>query len=297
MAYKLYERENSTMNTRRSSRYFLFVLFSTLFLLSACQPAALEPIQPPVQPTAAAVVLDTQTLPTATPVVLDTQPTQLSSGAAGDIILDYAAVAQDVSVETVAAQPDSAGGPYWDAAPEYRRLTLEGYTVANHLHKPQILIYPAGELASFNENAGKITADLAALLGTRQAGGHLPFLPLFNAAQVMHAQVQYLDFKSGTGVRFLTQFDQAPLPINNNELFYTFQGLTTDGKYYIAAVLPVTHPDLPSGPEVSEQQAEALDDFPGYLSEVVTLLEGQPAGSFTPDLDTLDAMIRSIEVK
>ena len=46
----------------------------------------------------------------------------------------------------------------------------------------------------------------------------------------MHSQVQYLDFKNGTGVRYLTQFDQGILPINNYELVYTYQGLTSDGK-------------------------------------------------------------------
>ena len=125
----------------------------------------------------------------------------------------------------------------------------------------------------------------------------MPFLPLFNAQQVMHAQVQYLDFKNGNGVRFLTQFDQAPLPINNFELIYTFQGLTRDGKYYIAAVLPVTHPDLPANNQVAAQQASELNDFPAYLAKTVTWLDQQPAGSFTPDLAKLDALIQSIEVK
>jgi hypothetical protein len=252
-----------------------------------------QPTLPPTQPTLAA---------TAAPVILDTQapslpPTQPSGGAPADITLDYSVVSQDVTVETVAAQPESAGGPYWEVAPQYRRLTLQGYPVANHLLKPQIFIYPVGDLASANENAAKIAADLQTLLQTQQTGDRLPFLPLINASQVMHAQVQYLDFKSGKGVRFLAQFDQAPLPVNNYELIYTFQGLTGDGKYYIAAVLPLTNPELPAGPQVGEQQAKALNDFPGYLSGIVTLLNRQPAGSFTPGLDKLDALIRSIEVK
>ena len=67
----------------------------------------------------------------------------------------------------------------------------------------------------------------------------MPFLPLFNAAQVMHTHLQYLDFKNGQGLRYLTEFDQGIIPINNYELIYTYQGLTGDGKYYVAAVLPV----------------------------------------------------------
>jgi hypothetical protein len=275
------------MSTRRSSRYPFFALFTAILLLpSACQPAALttrpQPTQPPTQPSATPATLVTQT------------PAQPSGEAPADITLDYSAVAQNVTIETVPAQPANGARP---AGPEYRRLTLQGYPVANHLHKPQIFIYPAGDLASANENAGKMVTELQALLQTQQAGDQLPFLPLFNAAQVMHAQVQYLDFKSGKGVRFLTQFDQAPLPINNYELIYTFQGLSSDGKYYIAAVLPVTNPELPANFEVNEQQAKALNDFPNYLSGEVTLLNQQPADSYTPDLSKLDALIGSIEVR
>jgi hypothetical protein len=98
-------------------------------------------------------------------------------------------------------------------------------------------------------------------------------------------------------VRFLTQFDQGPLPINNAELIYTFQGLTDDGKTYIAAVLPVTHPGLLASQQFSAQQAAELNDFSAYLAKTVTWLDQQPSGSFTPDLAKLDDLIQSIEVK
>lgn len=213
------------------------------------------------------------------------------------ITLDFSALAENVSIETVPAQPANAHVPFWETLPEYRRLTLEGYPVTDRLHTPQIFIYPVASLAPVNEYAGEAAEDLGALLQSRQVSDTLPFLPLFNAAQVMHAQVQFLDFVNGEGVRFLTQFDQAPLPINNNELFYTFQGLTSDGNYYVSAVLPVTHPELPDGSQVSDQQAEVMEDFQSYLNETITLLNGQPADSFTPNLSILDAMIQSIEVK
>ena len=96
----------------------------------------------------------------------------------------------------------------------------------------------------------------------------------------MHTQVKYLDMKSGKGVRYLTQFNQGISPINNSELIYTFQGLTSDGKYYIAAVLPVTHPELPAGTDLNEEQSKKMNDFQAYLSETVTLLDQQPAKAF-----------------
>jgi len=98
-------------------------------------------------------------------------------------------------------------------------------------------------------------------------------------------------------VRFLTQFDQAPLPINNMELIYTFQGLTSDGKYYVAAIFPVNHADLPGTNQANTQQESELEEFPTYLAETVAWLGQQPDASFTPALSELDALVQTIEVK
>ena len=274
------------MNTHRSSYSPLFVMLTAVVLLvSACVPASTGTSPQSTE------------MPEAPDTVSPVQSTQPSDEEPVDIFLDHSALAQNVIVETVAAQPASAGGPYWETAPEYRSLTFEGYPVVEHLFKPQIFVYPASELASVNEAAAKVITDLQTLLQTRQTGDTLPFLPLSNTVQAMHAQMQYLDLKSGKGIRYLTQFNQGISPINNSGLIYTFQGLTSDGKYYISAVLPVTHPDLPAGAELNEVQSKEPNDFQAYLAETVTLLDQQPGEGFSPDLNKLDAMIRSIEVK
>jgi hypothetical protein len=263
---------------------FLFLVFA----LAACATAQTPNVN---VPSGNNVVLTDNQQPVATQAPVATQP---PSAAQSGISLDYSAVAQRATVETVPAVVKSENVFWTQVLPEYTRLTLEGYPVSKHLLKPQIFVYPVDGLASAGENTGKIASDLQALLGTQQAGDILPFLPLYNAAQVIHSQVQYLDFKNGKGVRFLTQFDQGPLPINNGELIYTFQGLTSDGKSYIAAVLPVNYPELPAEAVVDE---DLVKDFQSYLSKTVSMLDQQPAGSFTPDLSKLDALIGSIEVK
>jgi hypothetical protein len=278
------------MNARRFSYYSLGVLFATiLMLLAACQQVNNFTSLPTVQPTATMLPVQdpTATQPSA-------QATRPASGTPSDFTLDITGVAQNVTVETVAAVPASAGGPSLEVMPQYRRVDLQSYPVANHRMKPQIFIFPAGDLASANENAGKAAADLQALLQSRQAGDKLPFLPLDNNLQVMHAKVEYLDFKNGKGVVFLTQYNNGIVPINNMQLIYTFQGLTSDGKTYIAAVLPVTHPDLPPTDQAS---SVAGAEFQASLAKTITWLEQQPGGSFTPDLAKLNAMIQSIEVK
>ncbi len=253
------------------------IYISIIMLLSACQQAVVTTIPQPTQPPAL--------------------PTQSPNEVAPGIAFEYSAVANKVTVATVAAQPATADGPYWEAAPQYRLLTLEGYPVANPSRKAQIYIYLAGELASANENMGNIATDLQSLLQTKQTGVKFPFLPLLSETQALHAQVQFLDLKNGNGVRFLTQLTQGVTVINNSELFYTFQGLTSDGKYYIAAILPVSNPELPANSTAGVGQVNPMDDYRVYLSNTISLLNEQPATAYSPDLNNLDALIRSIEIK
>lgn len=266
------------------------MLILSALLLAACQPASDSIVTPDVAPTEAVP-------PTTEPTQAAAEPTQTLPVTGKEINLDLAGLAQGKIVETIPAVPASDSVPYWEVAPEHLRVTLDGYPVSNHLMKAQIFIYPVEKLSEFSQAADQIAGDLPALLQSHEAVDVLPFLPIFNAQQVMHAQVQYLDFKNGNGVRFLTQFDQAPLPINNFELIFTFQGLTSDGKYYIAAVLPVTNPGLPADQQVNDELAAKMSDFPAYLAETTAWLEQQSADSFTPSLSALDALIQSIEVK
>ena len=280
------------------TRIFFNHLYSALFaivilLLSACQPAAividLQPTQPPAQPSSTAVIPATQVpvQPSATAVTLPT-PTPATSG----ITLELRGVAQDMLVETVSMPTFS----WWVDAPLYRRVTLQGYPVTDHQYQPRIYIYPAADLASADTKAANAAENLQALLQTRQAGDKLPFLPLITDVQVMHAQMQYLDFKSGTGVRFITMYSNGMAAVNNHDLIYTFQGLTSDGKYYVAVVMPVTHPDLPAD-SLSGGSVGMGKDYQNYVANTVTKLNRQPASSFTPDLAKLDALVQSIEVK
>ena len=63
--------------------------------------------------------------------------------------------------------------------------------------------------------------------------------------KMFHAQYQVFPFGSGGGIRYLTLYAQYYAPINNHDLFYTYQGLTNDGKYWVSAILPINNPILP----------------------------------------------------
>ena len=112
----------------------------------------------------------------------------------------------------------------------------------NWLPLPQIVVYPAEAYAGLQEGVEPQIAQLQTLLAERPSapGGTLPFLPLIDAAQVLHSGLAYLEFANGAGVRYLTAFSQAASPLTSQDLLYTFQGLTDDGQYYVTAVFPVT---------------------------------------------------------
>jgi len=214
------------------------------------------------------------------------------------LTLDFNSLATGYQSETLPAVTDSENAPYWEVLPEYSRVTLEGYPLIQHAMAPQIYIFPIKELSEINDGAGEIVATLETLLKSPQELPVMPFLPLNNAAQVLHVQVQYLDFQNGEGLRYLAWYSQGIMPVNNYSLVYTYQGITDDGAYYIAAVLPINHPALPEDETVTgNEPPEFASDYPTYLTNIITDLNLQNAGSFFPSLDQLDMLVSSMAIK
>ncbi|MCB0059286.1 MAG: hypothetical protein KDE45_19750, partial [Caldilineaceae bacterium] len=67
----------------------------------------------------------------------------------------------------------------------------------------------------------------------------MPVLPPVPATNDLAVQPAYVDFGSGSGVRFVGRYVQAADPIYNGQLLYVYQGLTDDGRYLIGAQWPV----------------------------------------------------------
>jgi hypothetical protein len=265
-------------------------------ILSGCAQAALSQIQPGQASQAATVAPAV----TAAPTTVSASPTAAPAIPNGNGLAYHydAALATGDTVEVIPAVAGTSDSPYWQAAPEYRQVTLNGYPVTEHSFKPQIFIYPAEAFKSANPEAAKVIEGFTAALQAPDQSQDLPFLPLLNARQALHAHLQPLNFKDGQGLRYLTQYAQGLVPINNHHLIYTYQGLTRDGKYYIAAVLPVTQSSLPVDETVTGQEPpEFTSDYPKYLVNVTAALNAQPGDAFTPDLAKLDALVSSLEIQ
>ncbi len=223
-----------------------------------------------------------------------------------------AGLAAGATSQTVPAATEDSGGP-WGAGPEHIRFELQGYNVPAHsFWVNRIEIWPAQEYANQNPGAQRGLARLRTLLADPAAeltNESLPNVPDFNASSVIAAQAKRVHFVGGEGVRSITQYAQAVGPIANNGTFYHFEGLTSDGKYYIIAVLPVhapflenpdsPNPALPAGgipfPGMENMgQQKVYDD---YFKAVTDKLNATAPDEFTPSLAGLDALVQSISVK
>jgi hypothetical protein len=210
------------------------------------------------------------------------------------------ALAAGVVAETVpAVGPAGPAVAEWEVEPEHVRFSFDGYILPETFHEPRIVVYPVSDFEATSEIAGRIIAALRRSLAEKPTVPEAtPLVPPFNAGQLMRTQLAYVDFQNGTGMRFLTQLGQAYAPINNHEVFYAFQGITHDGQYYVAAILPASHPTLPTdGTEIPGSDYGAFaENFQSYASDVEQQLDAQDASSFTPDLSLLDAMIQSLKI-
>jgi len=221
----------------------------------------------------------------------------------GGISFSYSdELAADVVAEVVPASGEDTPDFAW--LPEHIRFAFEGYVLPETFHEPRILVFSAEDLAA-NEILRSIADNIQQLLeekphdpvGMFAAGG---ILPPMNAGHMKPApHVDYLDFENGTGVRFLTQMGQAYYPINNHDLFYTFQGITHDGSAYVAAILPISHPSLPAdGSQIPGGDFDAFAaGFETYAAEVSAQLDEQSEDSFEPSIALLDKTVASLTVR
>ncbi len=172
----------------------------------------------------------------------------------------------------------------------------------------QLLIYPVAAYRDIYreagvDEAGRRVEALQALLQERpeRVDEELPLLPGFGEAeQTLQAQLKYLDFDGGAGVRFVTHYGVDATPITDHGAFYTFQGLTSDGQYLIVFFHPAPTELLPSDPDeiaaLIEDRDAFVENFENYRQDTRDQLDQAETKDFAPDLADLDAMLESITI-
>ncbi len=314
------------MNGKQVSHLIFLVLALAVFI-GGCQAsiqaqpaptvasAAATPTEPPS--TSAIEVVSATNMPqatvTAAPVDAAEEPTEpaavpLAAAETGVSLDETSPLLGGVTVETVPLDDQILHhGPRTLLQPAHTVLQMSGYPPTESLWEPRIMIYPAEAYMRLSLDAERQVAQLQALLAgwpdAETDGEGLPFLPLPNAVQILHAKTARLDFAGGAGIRYVTQYVQDTAPVTSHSLLYTFQGLTADGRFYVSAVLPVENNSLPY--DIPQAQEEGFDSFTynfdragyeAYLGEQNATVDGLADDSFSPDLASLDALMQSLDL-
>ena len=185
----------------------------------------------------------------------------------------------------------------WWSTPEHRAYVFNTWVLADGFHTPTIRVYSVADYRAINENVSDGLDGLLTAFDSQPADHAGLVVPdLYNAGQLFQAQVKYLDFQNGRGARWLSQYGQAYYVIGWPHLFYTFQGFTDDGLYYISIIFPVTHPSLPQNPEAITLDAAFYDNYANYAEETLAELNAAADNSFAPSLVLLDQLVESMLV-
>jgi hypothetical protein len=301
---------------KRTSTLLIIALLVGTILAACSSPQAVEP-------TATLVLADTPapTLPDPTTAPLPSETAEPSPTPTASAVPGKAVSFDQLSLTIPNGLAEGASGTIvpetsadevapWDVAPEHLLLTLEGYTLQGKMFQAQVYVYPAEAYAQLQERgtaAQSLDQLQAALAQSAMVDlNELPNVPFFNVSAALAAQVKVIPFQNGQGVRMVTQYGMGRAIINNNELFYHFEGLTHDGQYYVIAILPLTAPGLPEDGQPDSPvppDGVAVPDFTdmnanwmGYYGDARQMLQGLEPGAFNPTLDQLDTLIRSLSI-
>jgi len=213
---------------------------------------------------------------------------------------------------TYPAQPYDPMGGLMEVYPQHRRFDFTSYPLSGTFFTPFMRVFPvagfADAYALADDNYAQEQVDnLYEMLTIRplDVDHALPFLVMTGAAQLFHTKVAYLSFANGNGVRYLTEYGQYYAPYNNHDLFYTFQGITSDGKYWVSVVFPVNHSLLPASADATEVPPGSIpipsmesstfeEDMMEYYARMDALMYATPENTFTPALDCLDQFVQSL---
>jgi hypothetical protein len=202
-------------------------------------------------------------------------------------------LASGVQCETV---PEFTSPTGIGTNPQYTKVSLQGYVLSDRFMQPVLSIFPVDKFTAMLPDVGaQVTALQALIAGGAPGAKELPFLPIQYAHQLYSAQFAVLKFQSGSGIRFLTQYAQAYYPANNHEMIYSYQGLTSDGKYWVSVILPISNPDLPENGD--NPPADLYTNPDPYYAKISAVLNADPLNSFNPSMIKLNELVESITIQ
>ncbi len=208
------------------------------------------------------------------------------------IEINQGKLAASLNTRVLEAYPFQADGMMWlNGEPKRLRCSFGQDKLDNKTNygERQIVLYPIGEFRKLysgrdqlKEFDKRIMLMKTALAKNKCKSDEIAVFPSIDACQLFRSRIKFLDFKSGRGVRFLTSYATDVSPTTGNDVFYTFQGMSKDSKYWLSVFYPLKVSGLKesSDAKISERCLNSLD-----------------SGKFSPALEELDKMVQSIMIK
>ena len=170
-----------------------------------------------------------------------------------------------------------------------------------------VSFYRVSDLAEY-VRASQQLEDLKSLLDERPdldaltasdaetSSGLLPFMLTDAAAQLIDARGRYIDTPELSGVAYLTVLAQDLIPFGRDDFWYTFQGLSADGQWYVTVDFQVEAGMFPARVtrRTMRRVVASADAWMRYRDQSIQTLNGAPDDAFTPSLATIDELVRSI---
>lgn len=222
-----------------------------------------------------------------------------------------ATLGRSVNITRVPGEPPSPEGPF-DLGPRHLTFSLygsrqEGAKVPRPIDAPGALrFYQTADLVDYDWASGQLSGltslldrrpDLARATVDADDGSTrpLPFVQFTGAGQAIHARAHYIDTTELAGIAYLTVFRQDVYPFSASDFWYTFQGLSHDGSWYVAVDVPVEAGMFPA--KVSPKEVNRVSSakrWTKYVGRSSKTLNGAAADEFAPPLTSIEAVVESI---
>lgn len=157
----------------------------------------------------------------------------------------------------------------------------------------------------FNEQLGNLKKAIKNK--NFRVNNEIPLIYFGDGGQELEAKVKHFSFQNGKGILFITHWNYEMALMSNENLEYVFAGLTSDGKYYVLARMPVSAAFLPdnSPPEfegfkerdIYKEDKATFQRYKKYNLSIKTRLENLPPEKFEPNLKSFEEIISTLKIE
>ncbi|HEX2619158.1 MAG TPA: hypothetical protein VHL11_03395, partial [Phototrophicaceae bacterium] len=173
----------------------------------------------------------------------------------------------------------------------------EGEESLSYWEKSTLAVYPYALNESiynyWDDNVGQELEDLLTNKPDLLTYGSLPWPPMCGAVALFGGAGHYLAFPNGDGLRFITEIAQDDVIFTDTTPFtYMYRGLTTDKNFLVK--LDYLHVKIPANAIPAPVSRGDAGMYSAYIQQFEANLAAVPSDEFTPNLDVIDALIRTV---